>query len=67
MDRENLVRTKEAAKAMGMGPSSLYRLAKAGKVPSYSAGPRLSGVRFSIPELKEALRRRPVGIERVTK
>lgn len=60
MNTDALVSAKEAAKAVGMGPGSLYRLAKAGKIPSYAAGPRLSGVRFSIPELKEALRRRPV-------
>ena len=58
MSEEKLVDAREAAKAVGMGVGSLYRLARAKKVPSYSAGPRLSGVRFSISELKEALRRR---------
>ncbi len=52
-----LVSAKEAANALGMGASSLYRLAKAGKVPSYAVGPQLSGVRFSIIEVKQALRR----------
>ena len=55
---ENLVVAKKAAKVVGMGIGSLYKLARAGKVPAYSAGPRLSGVRFSISELKAALRRR---------
>ena len=60
MNTDALVTAKEAARALGMGTGSLYRLSKAGKIPSYSAGPKLAGVRFSIPELREALRRRPV-------
>jgi predicted DNA-binding transcriptional regulator AlpA len=64
MSTDTLVSAKEAARAVGMGPSSLYRLAKAGKIPSYAAGPRLTGIRFSIPELREALRRRPVPSEK---
>lgn len=58
MNTESLVSAKEAAKAVGMGASSLYRLARAGRVPSYGAGPKLAGVRFCISEVKEALRRR---------
>ena len=57
MSSDNLVTVKEAAEAVGMGVGSLYRLAKAGIVPSYAVGPRRSGVRFSIAELKAALRR----------
>lgn len=57
MDEKVLVGVEQAARALGMGRSSLYRLAKTGRVPSYSAGPRMSGVRFSIPEVMEALRR----------
>jgi hypothetical protein len=57
MNHDGLVDAHDAARALGMGVGSLYRLARAGKVPSYSVGPRLSGVRFSIPELKHALRR----------
>lgn len=58
MPTDDLVSAKAAALAMGMGAGSLYRLAKAGAVPSYKVGPRLSGVRFSIVELREALRRK---------
>jgi hypothetical protein len=58
MTTDVLVSAKEAAKAVGMGPGSLYRLAAAGLVPSYAAGPKLAGVRFSIPELRESLRRK---------
>lgn len=57
MNDDGLVSADDAARALGMGVGSLYKLARAGKVPSYSVGPRLSGVRFSIPELKQALRR----------
>lgn len=57
MNTDRLVGAKEAAKAVGMGTRSLYRLAKAGRVPSYAAGPKLTGVRFSISEVKEALKR----------
>ena len=57
MSTEALVSTKEAAKAMGMAARSLARLAKVGQVPSYAAGPKLTGIRFSISELREALRR----------
>ena len=54
---EILVYAKEAARALAMGKGSLYRLARAGRIPSYSAGPRMRGVRFSISEVKAALRR----------
>ena len=57
MNTDELVSAKEAAKAVGMGLRSLYRLAKAGRIPNYSAGPKLTGVRFSIPEVKESLKR----------
>lgn len=60
MSSQCLVSVDEAARQLGMAKSSLYRLARAGLVPSYAAGPRLSGIRFSISEVKEALRRRPV-------
>ena len=52
-----LVDIGTAAIALGMAKSSLYRLCSAGLVPSYSAGPRLRGVRVCIAEVKAALRR----------
>lgn len=58
MSTETLVSAKEAAKALGMSTSSLYRLSRANRVPTYGAGPKLAGVRFCISEVKEALRRR---------
>ncbi|MDI3462104.1 MAG: hypothetical protein OJF50_000925 [Nitrospira sp.] len=57
VQRETLVSVKEAAKVVGMGAGSLYRLCKIGAVRSFKAGPKLSGVRVSIPELMEDLRR----------
>lgn len=54
---DRLVGVKEAAKVVGMGTGSLYRLCKVGAVRSFKAGPKLSGVRISIPELLEDLRR----------
>ena len=44
MSDERLVCAREAAKALGMGVGSLYKLSHARKVPSYAAGPRLRGV-----------------------
>jgi len=57
MSTEMLVGAKEAARILGMSLSSLYRLSRAKRVPSYSAGPKMKGVRFSIVELKHALKR----------
>lgn len=40
VQRETLVRVKEAAKVVGMGVGSLYRLCKIGAVRSYKGGPK---------------------------
>lgn len=63
MNYEPLVSAKEAAKAVGMGARSIYELARTGRIPSYAAGPKLTGIRFSITEVKEALRRRGSNVE----
>ncbi len=52
-----LVTVKQAASALSMAPSSLYRLCKAGRVPSYAVGVKTRGVRVDIEEVKTALRR----------
>ena len=57
-----LVTVKQAAAALGMAPSSLYRLCKSGRVPSYAVGAMGYGVRVSIEEAKAALRR-PAKVE----
>ena len=56
---ESLVTVKEAAAVLGMAASSLYRLCKSGRVPSYAAGMKGYGVRVDIGEAKTALRRHP--------
>lgn len=61
---EKLVDAATAAQELGMSKSSLYRLARAGKIPSYAVGPKFGGVRFSIPELKNALLRQPTIAEK---
>lgn len=63
MNNQPLVSVKEAAKAVGMGARSLYALARTGRIPSYAAGPKLTGIRLSITEVKEALRRHGPSVE----
>jgi hypothetical protein len=53
-----LVTVKQAALHLGMAPSSLYRLCKLNRVPSYAAGVKGYGVRIDIEEAKTALRRK---------
>jgi len=55
MPIENLVRVDEAAKAVGLSKFTLYKAAKAGEVPFYKQGKAL---RFSIAEVREAMRQR---------
>ncbi len=56
MSERCLVSVDAAARQLGMAKSSLYRLAARGHVPSYAAGPKLTGRRFDVSELREALR-----------
>lgn len=53
MTTECLVKVDEAAKALGISRFTLYKAAKAGNVPSYRQG---KAIRFSIGELREAMR-----------
>jgi len=50
---ENLVRVDDAAKAVGLSKYTLYKAAKAGKVPFYKQGKAL---RFSVAEVRDAMR-----------
>ncbi len=52
-----LVTVKQAASALSMAPSSLYKICKAGRAPSYAVGAKARGVRVDIEEVKTALRR----------
>lgn len=51
-----LVDARTVASKLGQATSSVYRLAQAGLIPSYAAGPRLRGRRFDLAEVKEALK-----------
>lgn len=55
---DNLLRANELAKLLGCGKSTVYQLAKLGKIPSYSIGKL--GVRFNLTAVLEALHR-PAG------
>ena len=56
MENDALVDAETVAEKLGQAKSSIYRLAKAGAIPSYAAGPRLRGRRFDIAEVRAALR-----------
>lgn len=56
MDATLIDATTVAAK-LGQAKSSIYRLAQAGLIPSYAAGPRLRGRRFDLTEVREALKK----------
>ncbi len=62
-----LVTVKQAAGQLGMAPSSLYRLCKSGRVPSYAAGMKGYGVRVDIDEARAALRRPAASKKAVSK
>ena len=64
MNDTDLVNAELAARATGLNKFFIYKLAAAGKLPSYRAGRAL---RFSIPELRdwmrhEAEKRQAVGV-----
>ncbi|MBX3325163.1 MAG: hypothetical protein U0223_07490 [Nitrospira sp.] len=54
---EPLVDAATVANHLGQAKSSIYRLAQAGLIPSYAAGPRLRGRRFDLVEVRDALRK----------
>ncbi len=51
-----LVDAATVAFKLGQAKSSIYRMAQAGLIPSYAAGPRLRGRRFDLMEVREALK-----------
>lgn len=61
MDDTALVSARELARRLGMATSSIYRMAASGAIPSYAAGPQLTGRRFDVAEVKEALRHAAMG------
>jgi len=56
MDSDTLVDAATVAVKLGQAKSSIYRLAQAGLIPSYAAGPRLTGRRFDLAEVRAALK-----------
>ncbi len=56
MNTDALVDAVTVAAHVGQAKSSIYRLAQAGLIPSYAAGPRLRGRRFSLVEVRAALK-----------
>ena len=62
MNAARFLTAAELAEKLGMGKGSIYRLAKAGKIPHYAAGPKLTGLRFDLEEVL-AILRRPVRAE----
>lgn len=51
-----LIDAATVARKLGQAKSSIYRMAQAGLIPSYAAGPRLRGRRFDLAEVREALK-----------
>lgn len=56
MDSERLVNAATVAAKLGQAKTSIYRMAAAGIIPSYACGPKLSGRRFDLAEVKAELR-----------
>lgn len=56
MEPSILVDAATVAAHVGQAKSSIYKLAAAGKIPSYAAGPRLRGRRFDLVEVRAALK-----------
>lgn len=59
MNTDALVDAATVAANLGQAKSSIYRLAQAGLIPSYAAGPCMTGRRFNLNEVREALRITP--------
>ena len=56
MNTDYLVDATTVAAHLGQAKSSIYRLAQAGLIPSYAAGPRLRARRFDLAEVRAALK-----------
>lgn len=56
MNTDALVDAATVAVHVGQAKSSIYRLAQAGLISSYACGPRLSGRRFDLAEVRAELK-----------
>lgn len=54
-----LVDADACAVAQGMSRSTFYKMVQAGQIPFYKVGVKGRGLRFSIAEVRQALRDRP--------
>ena len=52
----SLIDAAAVATKLGMAKSSVYRMAQSGAISSYACGPKLSGRRFDIAEVKAQLK-----------
>lgn len=66
MNEPLLVSAAEAAHALGIARSTLYRIASAKLIPSYAVGLKAGGRRFNVQEVREALRIPSAGHRRKT-
>lgn len=57
MTNKRLVKASILEADYGIPRGSVYKLARNGLIPCYKVGPKLSGVRFVVEEVLEALRR----------
>ena len=55
MTERKKVKAPIVAETFDMVVSSVYRLAKAGRIPTYKVGPKMTGLRFDLDEVREAL------------
>ena len=53
-----LIDADACAAALGLPKATFYKMAKAGRVPAYKVGVKGRGVRFSLTEVRQALRHR---------
>lgn len=56
MEPHILVDAATVAAHLGQAKSSIYRLTRAGLIPSYAAGPRLRGRRYDLAEVRATLK-----------
>ncbi len=56
VNKEPLVPIDACAAAQGLSRSTFYKMVQAGKVPFYKIGVKGRGLRFSIAEVRQALR-----------
>jgi excisionase family DNA binding protein len=59
METDCLIDATELGKRLGVGKSTVYRMTSKGLIPSVPVGASLSGRRFSLDAVREALEKLP--------